>query len=66
MSDVLSNCHTNSQQHLVVLEALGGGAADDGRDGAPLAGHQLGQVQQLLLLLVAPLRLWEGAGGDEH
>lgn len=40
-----------------MLEALGGGAADDGGNGPPLGGHQLGQVQQLFLLLPRPLRL---------
>jgi len=46
-----------AQQLLVALQALHGGAADDGRDGAPLRRQQLGQVQQLLVLLARPLGL---------
>lgn len=35
--------------------SLRGCAAHDGRNGAPLRGHQLGQMQQLLILLPRPL-----------
>ena len=42
------------QQFLIALQTLRRGAADDGRDGAPLRRHQLGQVQQLLVFLAAP------------
>ena len=45
-----------SQQLLVALQALRRRAAHDGCNGAPLRGHELGQVQQLLVLL-------RGAGG---
>ena len=45
------------QQELVVLQTLGSGASYDGGDGPPLGGHQLGQVEQLLLLLPRPLGL---------
>ena len=42
-----------------MLQALGSGAADDWSDGSPLGGHQLGQMQQLLLLLSGPLCLFD-------
>ena len=45
------------EQPLIVLKALCGCAANDGRDGAPLRRHQLCEVQQLLFLVSAPLRL---------
>ena len=51
--------HRHVQQLLVALQALGGGAAHDGGDGAPLAGHELGEVQQLFILLTGPLRLFD-------
>jgi hypothetical protein len=35
----------------VPLQALGGRPAHDGSDGPPLGGHQLGKMQQLLVLL---------------
>ncbi len=54
---------TDLQEHLVVLEAPGGRPTNDGSDGPPLTGHELGQVQQLLLFLPAPLRLGEKGGG---
>merc|ERR1719192_3029838 len=47
------------QQGLVSLQALSGGPADDWSDGPPLCGHQLGQVEQLLVLLLRPLCLLE-------
>lgn len=40
-----------------MLQTLGSGAADDGSDGPPLSGHQLGQVKQLLLFLSGPFCL---------
>lgn len=42
-----------------MLQTLGGGASDDGGDGPPLSGHQLGQVKQLLFLLSGPFRLFD-------
>ena len=45
------------QQLLVPLQALRGRPAHDGRDGAPLSGHELGEVQKFLILLPGPLRL---------
>ena len=45
------------EQVLVALEALRGCPADDGSDGPPLRGHQLGEVKQLLVLVARPLRL---------
>lgn len=47
----------NLQQLLVALQALVGGAPHYGRNGAPLAGHDLGQVEELFVLLPSPLRL---------
>ena len=44
------------EQTLIVLETLRSGAADDRRDRAPLSRHQLGEVEQLFLLLARPLR----------
>lgn len=43
------------QQLLIVLEALPSCATDDGSNAAPLHWHELGQVQQPLLLLTRPL-----------
>lgn len=40
-----------------MFEALSGRAAHDGGDGSPLGGHELGEMEQLLLLLPTPLRL---------
>lgn len=48
-----------AQEALVALEALLRGAAHHGRNGAPLRGHDLGQVQQLLILLTRPLGLFD-------
>ena len=52
-----------SQQHLIMLQALGRSPSNDGGNGSPLTRHQLGQVKQLLLLLPAPFSLrkdrWE-------
>ncbi|CRK27851.1 hypothetical protein BN1708_004512 [Verticillium longisporum] len=45
------------EELLVALEALVGGAADDGGNGAPLGRHELGEVQELLVLLLAPFDL---------
>eukprot|EP00962_Isochrysis_galbana_P022508 scaffold6732_cov99-Isochrysis_galbana.AAC.2 len=45
------------EQPLVVLQALRGGPADDRGNCTPLRRHQLGQVQQLFLLIARPLRL---------
>lgn len=39
-----------------MFEALSGRAAHDGGDGSPLGGHELGEMEQLLLLLPTPLR----------
>ena len=47
--------HGLVQQFLVSLQALRGGASDNGRDRAPLGRHDLRQVQQLLVLLARPL-----------
>lgn len=38
------------EQLLVALEALGGRAADNGSDSAPLGGHELCEMEQLLIL----------------
>ena len=46
-----------SQQLLIALEALSGRPAHDGSYGAPLRGHELGKVEQLLILFPGPLRL---------
>lgn len=43
-----------------MLEALRGGAADDGGDGPPLVRHELGHVEKLLLLFAFPLGLLDG------
>ena len=56
----LQSLQLHSQQLLVSVEALGWGAAHDWGDGAPLAGHELGQVEQLLVLLAGPLCLFDG------
>mmetsp|Transcript_14021 Transcript_14021/g.37874 ORF Transcript_14021/g.37874 Transcript_14021/m.37874 type:complete len:241 (+) Transcript_14021:1864-2586(+) len=45
------------QQPLVSIQALCGRATHDGRNGSPLRGHELGQVQQLFILLTRPLCL---------
>ena len=45
------------EQVLVALEALGGRAAHDGRNGAPLSRHELGHVQELFVLFATPLGL---------
>lgn len=43
------------QELLVPVQALGCGSADDGRDGPPLGRHELGQVEQFLVLIAGPL-----------
>lgn len=40
-----------------MLEALRRRSANDGRDGAPLIGHQFGHVKQLFLLFPIPFGL---------
>lgn len=45
------------QELLVSLQALGCRASNDGSNSAPLRGHQLGQMQQFLILLPRPLDL---------
>lgn len=45
------------QQLLVVLKALRSRPPDDRRNGPPLRWHELGKVEQFLLLLARPLRL---------
>ena len=47
------------QQLLIVLQALCGGAPHKRGNGPPLAGHHLCQMQQLLLLLLRPLGLFD-------
>lgn len=37
-----------------MLQALGSSASNDGSNGPPLGGHQLGQMEQLLLLFSGP------------
>lgn len=40
-----------------MLQALGSSSSNNGSDGPPLSGHQLGQMQQLLLFLSGPFCL---------
>jgi len=54
---LLADCHI--EQLFVAVQALRGRAAHDGSDGAPLCGHELGQVQQLFILFASPLRLFD-------
>lgn len=49
---LLADSHV--QQLLIPVEALRGRAADNGCDRSPLAGHQLCQVKELLILLTGP------------
>mmetsp|Transcript_20181 Transcript_20181/g.32242 ORF Transcript_20181/g.32242 Transcript_20181/m.32242 type:complete len:267 (+) Transcript_20181:594-1394(+) len=49
--------HHRVQQMLVALEALCGGPTYDGRDAPPLTRHDLGEMQQFLVLGLTPLRL---------
>uniref|UniRef100_A0A1I8JJ09 Protein kinase domain-containing protein n=2 Tax=Macrostomum lignano TaxID=282301 RepID=A0A1I8JJ09_9PLAT len=45
-------------EELVALQALGGCAANYRRNGAPLGGHQLGHVDEFLVLLAGPFGLF--------
>jgi hypothetical protein len=45
--------------HCPPVQALCWCAAHDGCNGAPLCGHELGQMQQLLILLTCPLCLFD-------
>lgn len=40
-----------------MLQALGSSSSNNGSDGPPLSGHQLGQMQQLLLFFSGPFCL---------
>lgn len=42
-----------------MLQTLGSGSSDDGGNGSPLGGHQLGQMEQLLFLLSGPFCLFD-------
>lgn len=51
----LRHCHV--QQLLISIKTLSGSATNNGSDSPPLRGHELCQVQQLLILLPSPLCL---------
>ena len=50
----------DSQELFIAFQALSWRPTHDGCNGSPLSGHQLGQMQQLLIFLSCPLSLFDG------
>lgn len=59
LGQIFLQASRNSQQKFIVFQALCSSSPNDGGNGSPLGWHQLGQVQQLLLLLPRPLCLFD-------